>query len=191
MKDYSKAGDRQLIADCLAGESLAWEALIHRYQRLIYSIPYKYRLSPDDAADVFQSVCVAILEKLSSLRDESKLSSWIITTTVRECWKLKRRERRGVASLDDEDNLVADVPAEGQLPDEIIQALEEQHLVRRGLELLDQRCRTLLSFLFYEKEDWSYEQIAGELGMPVASIGPTRGRCLKKLRDILRKLGLT
>jgi RNA polymerase sigma factor (sigma-70 family) len=191
MTDYTKAADVQLIAACLAGESSAWETLISRYQRLIYSIPHKYRLTPDEAADVFQSVCLALVEKLGALRDETKLSSWLITTTMRECWKLKRRQRGDMISLDDEENEAGDLPAPERLPDEIIQTLQEQQFVRQGLAMMDERCTALLTYLFYEKEDWSYERISLQLGMPVPSIGPTRDRCLKKLKQILKKLGLT
>jgi RNA polymerase sigma factor (sigma-70 family) len=191
MKDYAKAADAELIAACLEGEPQAWEALIERYQRLIYSIPYKYHLSPDDAADVFQFVCLSLLEKLDALRDETKLSSWLITTTMRECWKVKRQGQRTVIDLDDEASGVSELPSDEPLPDEILQTLEEQHLLRQGLAMMDERCKTLLRYLFYEKEEWSYEQISHELGMPVPSIGPTRKRCLDKLKRILKKMGLS
>lgn len=191
MADYTKAADRQLIAACLEGESHAWEELLKRYRRLIYSIPYKYHLSSDEAADVFQSVCVALLEGLSALRDETKLSSWLMTTTMRECWKVKRQQRREVTDLDDGQSGMVEVAAEAQLPDEVIQTMQEQQLVRQGIEQLDERCRTLLTYLFYEKEEWSYEQISQKLGMPASSIGPTRGRCLSKLKQILKRLGLS
>ena len=193
MTDYTTAADAELIAACLHGDSRAWEAVINRYRRLIYSIPYKYRLSSDDAADVFQSVCVALLEGLSALRDEAKLSSWLITTTTRECWKLKRRQRQetDLMSSTDEEKGMVELVAEERLPDQLIQTWQEQQLVRQGIEQLEARCRTLLTYLFYEKQEWSYEHIAQELGMPPSSIGPTRGRCLKKLKRILKKLGLS
>lgn len=191
MSDYGKATDTQLIAACLDGEAEAWEELLKRYRRLIYSIPYKYGFSPDQAADIFQSVCVTMLEQLRTLRDERKLSSWLITTTLRECWKVKRREQREISNPDDEGEALAALPADGPLPDELVQTLEEQHLVRQAIQRLDDRCRALLTYLFYEKEEWSYERISRQLGMPVASIGPTRGRCLEKLKRILRKWGIS
>jgi RNA polymerase sigma factor (sigma-70 family) len=193
MGDYTKAPDRELIAACLDGDTQAWEALINRYRRLIHSIPYKYRLTQDDVSDVFQSVCLGLMEGLGRLRDEAKLSSWLITLTVRECWKLKQRRRRetNMDDPDDESAGWADIPADGPLPDEIIQRWQEQQLLRQGLKQLDERCQRLLRYLFYQKEEWSYEQIAQDLGMPLASIGPTRGRCLRKLRRALKNLGLT
>ncbi|MBI3949175.1 MAG: sigma-70 family RNA polymerase sigma factor [Acidobacteria bacterium] len=192
MDNDMKAADAELIAACLQGESRAWEALLNRYRRLIYSIPAKYRLPPDDVADVFQSVCVALLQGLSTLRDETKLSSWLITTTTRECWKLKRRQRQDtdIAGSDEELDGMVDIAAEQPLPDEMIQTLQEQQLVRQGVEQLDERCKTLINYLFYDEEKWSYDQISQDLGMPPSSIGPTRGRCLEKLKRILKKLGL-
>src|SRR6266480_1604267 len=92
--DLAERDDRTLLAACLDGDHSAWEALITRYQRLIYSIPIKARLSHDDAADIFQSVCLKLYEKLSTIRDGERISSWLITTTSRECWRLSARNRR-------------------------------------------------------------------------------------------------
>ena len=86
--------DRQLVEACLKGDREAWEVLIIRYQRLIYSIPVKHGFSPVDAADIFQSVCVKLIERLSTLRDHDRVSSWLITTTTRECWRLVSERRR-------------------------------------------------------------------------------------------------
>src|SRR5215217_5467689 len=91
--DLRPREDRELIADCLDGDQDAWAALIARYQRLIYSIPIKARLSADDASDIFQSVCLKLYEKLSTLRDSEKISSWLITTTTRESWRVSARNR--------------------------------------------------------------------------------------------------
>ena len=96
--ELAQRGDRELIVACLDGDSTAWETLITRYQRLIYSIPMKARLSPDDASDIFQSVCLKLYEKLSTLRDHERVSSWLITTTTREVWRVAARNRRNATS---------------------------------------------------------------------------------------------
>src|SRR5215813_13332069 len=93
-EDLTQLDDPVLVSACLAGDSSAWETLIKRYQRLIYSIPLKARLSPDDASDIFQSICLKLFEKLSTLREHQKLSAWLITTTTRECWRIAARNRR-------------------------------------------------------------------------------------------------
>lgn len=180
--------DRALVAACLEGDHSAWETLITRYQRLIYSIPIKARLSQDDAADIFQSVCLKLYEKLTTIRDTERISSWLITTTSRECWRLSARNRRESASTggsDDEDNYLKEIPATGPLADEQREILEQQHQVRRSVEALPERCRDLITMLFYQKDELSYADIATRMRMPVPSVGPTRARCLEKLRKLL------
>lgn len=187
-KDLNQNEDRELVARCLEGDHTAWEALIRRYQRLIYSIPIKARLSQEDAADIFQSVCLKLYEKLDSIRDSERISSWLITTTSRECWRMAARNRRdGVPPVSDDDNNsnLMEIPATGPLADEEREALERQQQVRQSVESLQDRCRELLTMLFYEKDELSYVDIARRMKMPVPSIGPTRARCLEKLKKLL------
>jgi RNA polymerase sigma factor (sigma-70 family) len=187
--DLALRKDQELIARCLDGDHSAWEALIARYQRLIYSIPVRSRLSADDAADIFQSVCLKLYEKLSTLRDSEKISSWLITTTKREVWRVSARNRResvvaGSENDDDQDGLIQ-VADTAPIADEQRQALEEQQMVRQSVEALPERCRNLLTMLFYEKDELSYADIARRMKMPVPSVGPTRARCLDKLKKLL------
>jgi RNA polymerase sigma factor (sigma-70 family) len=187
--DYTQQTDREIVAACLEGDSAAWEVLIGRYQRLIYSIPLKTGLNSDDAADIFQSVCVKLLEKLQTLRDHEKLSSWLITTTTRESWRvsaLRRRTNSIDSHGDDEGQDPAGyIAAAGPLADEEREALEQQQIVRDAVAALAERCRDLISMLFYQKDELSYADIARRMKMPVASIGPTRARCLEKLKKLL------
>ena len=188
-EDLALREDRELIAACLEGDHKAWEALIARYQRLIYSIPIRARLSTDDAADIFQSICLKLYEKLSTLRDHEKISSWLITTTTREVWRVSARNRResvpaGNENSDDRDD-AAEIAATTPLADEQQQAFEQQQIVRQSLDALPERCRNLLSMLFYEKDELSYADIARRMKMPVPSVGPTRARCLEKLKKLL------
>ena len=179
--------DRALVVACLAGDHFAWEALISRYQRLIYSIPIKARLSQDDAADIFQAVCLKLYEKLPTIRDSERISSWLITTTSRECWRLSARNRKESSPSVDEDQggFLREIPANGPLADEQREILEKQHQVRQAVQSLPERCRELISMLFYQKDELSYVDIAGRMKMPVPSVGPTRARCLEKLRKLL------
>jgi RNA polymerase sigma factor (sigma-70 family) len=188
-EDLAQWGDRQLIEACLAGEHYAWEVLISRYKRLIYSIPLKSRLSADDASDIFQTVCLTLYEKLDTLRDHGKISSWLITAN-RECWRvanrLQRESRRMASSDEDQSDPIADIPALAPMPDEEREVLERQQAVRQSVESLPARCRELLTMLFYQADDWSYSEIARRMDMPVPSVGPTRARCLEKLRRLLQ-----
>lgn len=189
-EDVVPRTDRELIAACLAGDAAAWEAIVARYQRLVYSIPLKARLSTDDAADIFQSVWLKLYEKLAGLRDHEKLSSWLITTTTREVWRVTARKRRDAAPTasddDDQTDALSQIAATAPLADAERELLEQQQLVRNALEALPERCRNLLTMLFYEKDELSYAEIARRMGMPVPSVGPTRARCLEKMRKMLQ-----
>ncbi len=187
MAGLEKQSDQQLIGRCLRGDERAWQALILRYERLIYSIPVRYGFDQDSRADIFQTVSLRLLEELSQLRDRSKLASWLITTTLRECWKRKREASRLVS--DGEAWQEGEEPSEQARAVEERQLLEEQYLVRQGLQRLDERCRRLLELQFYADVPLSYQQISDNLQIPIPSIGPTRGRCLEKLRQLLRRLG--
>lgn len=185
--NLAELDDRALVAACLEGDHSAWETLITRYQRLICSIPIKARLSQDDAADIFQSVCLKLYKKLPTIRDSERISSWLITTTSRECWRLSARNRRDSAPSggDDDDSPQKEIPATGPLADEQREILERQHEVRRAVNALPERCRDLVTMLFYQKDELSYADIASRMKMPVPSVGPTRARCLEKLKKLL------
>jgi RNA polymerase sigma factor (sigma-70 family) len=183
---YKTLGDPELIALCLRGDSQAWEALILRYKRLIYSIPVRFSFSPSDCSDVFQSVCLRLIEHLGELKDENKVSGWLITTTTRHCIHV-RSQRKRETSTDES----FDEPRDpGDNIEEIrIQSQAQQNL-REAVELLPDRCRKLLDLLYFDPKDPSYESISETMEMPVPSIGPTRARCLEKLRTILRRRGM-
>jgi RNA polymerase sigma factor (sigma-70 family) len=186
---FAERDDRKIIEACLNGDASAWEALILRYQRLIYSIPLKSRLSQDDAADIFQAVCLKLYEKLETLRDHEKLSAWIITTTTRESWRLLARQKREVSvdepASEDESEPLALLASDAPLADEERIFLEQQQSVRQAVSALPDRCKNLVTMLFYKKDELSYTEIARQMDMPVASIGPTRARCLEKLKKLL------
>jgi RNA polymerase sigma factor (sigma-70 family) len=190
MYDYVQLTDIELIERCLEQDAGAWEQLIRRYQRLIASITVKFGLNSEDSADVFQAVCLTLLKQLSDLRDHARLSSWLITVTVRECWKLRHR-RHPVNSLDDPEwEWVANTQDKAQqLIDGYLLMVERQHLVRRSVEMLSPKCRNLIEHLFYAIPPTPYAEISRQLNIPVASIGPMRGRCLAKLRENLKKYG--
>jgi len=186
--------DEQLLAGCRRGEEGAWEALVLRYQRLIYTIPRRAGLDEDAAAEVFQDVFTTLLESIDAIEQPSRLQAWLVTTAKRKTWRAVGRAKalRPFASDDEEgaDELY-DLADEGLLPDEALTRLEEQHLVRAALGELGDRCRTLLQMLFYAAEPPPYSEIAAALGTSEGSIGPTRARCLKKLLDALKKKGFS
>lgn len=192
------ASDDALLAACLRGERAAWDALVDRYAGLIYSIPLKYGLSEADAGDVFQSVCVTLLEKLGTIRDPHRLPAWLITTTTRESWTLVRGRRRELAGAvaagrrSDEGELQpADESVDpAPLPEEELLALERRALVRNAVGQLPGGCRRLVEALFTDTaQRASYQELADALDIPLNSLGPTRARCLAKLRRLLDAAG--
>jgi RNA polymerase sigma factor (sigma-70 family) len=190
-EEYTHLTDRELVTACLDNDAKAWETLILRYQRLIYSIPIKQGFSSVDAADVFQSVCLILLKKLPSLRKQEKLFSWLMTTTTRECWRVAAQWRReGTVEIRDPDDPVdklSEIASQEPLAEEQRIVLEQQQILRASIERLPERCRQLISLLFYQTDELSYTEIAARLKMPVASVGPNRARCLQKLKKDLEK----
>jgi RNA polymerase sigma factor (sigma-70 family) len=186
--------DEQLLAACKRGDEGAWEALVLRYQRLIYAIPRRAGLDEDAAAEIFQDVFTTLLESIESIEQPSRLQAWLVTTAKRKTWRTVGRAKalRPFASEEGEGgDEMYDLADEGLLPDEALTRLEEQHLVRAALAELGDRCRALLQMLFYAAEPPPYSEIAAALGTSEGSIGPTRARCLKKLLDALKKKGFS
>src|SRR5260370_20623036 len=85
---------------CLEGDALAWETLIMRYRRFIYSIPVRFGFRSPDAADIFQNVCVKLIEHLHEVKDEKKLSAWLATITSRQCLSVTYAKQRESAPPD-------------------------------------------------------------------------------------------
>lgn len=175
--------DAQLIQGCLEGDEIAWKDLINRYGRLVYSVPRRYGLSPSDADDVFQNVFSLVFRRLAGLRNQQRLAPWLITISYRETQRvLKKSPPAG--DIDEATPDGADPP-----PDQV-QAWERQHVVHRALEQLGPPCRELLTALFLDSSESSYQQVSIRLGIPFGSIGPMRARCFRKLEAILVRLGI-
>src|SRR5262249_58060401 len=143
-------------------------------QRLIYSIARKLSRSPEDAADVFQQVCLELYQRLSDLRDVETLPAWLIIVTRRQAGAVWKSGRMLVPLKDDFPAL-----------EDYIGAIENEHLVESAMLDLPERCRLLINLLYLYPSPLSYAAVAERLGMPVSSIGPTRARCLEKLRKLL------
>jgi RNA polymerase sigma factor (sigma-70 family) len=176
--------DHLLVQMCLDGVAAAWDTLVERYRKLVYSIPVQLGLGEADADDVFQSVFLTLHRFLRTLRDRTRLSAWLITTTRRECYRLiKRRRRDGAFPLEVFETA-------GESVDQQTERWETQQTVRRALEKLGDRDRRLVSMLFLDQGSPNYEAIAAEMGMRIGSIGPTRARILAKLQRILEEMAM-
>jgi len=183
--------DAQLIAACTRKEGWAWDALVDRYKRLVYSIALRCGLGQEDAADVFQTVFVALLEHAHTLRAPQGLAAWLITTTKRESWRVLRQQQREPTDVDDDAGPEAwtDGGASPAHADEGLWA--DQMLVQEALQRLGGGCKDLLRLLYFDANEPSYEEISRRLKIPQGSIGPTRARCLQKMRALLQGMGMT
>jgi RNA polymerase sigma factor (sigma-70 family) len=181
--------DARLVRECLKGNEQAWAAVIQKYKRLIYSIPLKYGLAPEDAADVFQAVCLELFSELANLRKVEALQSWLISVTIHKCLRWKKQARsQGVVELDAQQQEHPD--AASLAPSAMLEQLEREQSVRQAISRLPARCAEMIRLLFYEHPPLPYVEIARRLGLATGSIGFIRGRCLKRLQKALEEQGL-
>jgi len=178
--------DERLVRECCKGNQDAWSALIEKYKNLIFSIPIKFGLSRDDAADVFQAVCVELLHGLPRLREPKALPKWLMQTTYHQCLRLKKQR---LNLLDDALEVEQREGDPGQLPEEIVRHVEREQSVREAIAALPQRCGQMVTMLFFDDPPRPYEEVAKQLKLATGSIGFIRGRCLKKLRELLEEKG--
>ena len=179
----SPRGDRELVASCLSGDERAWSELIDRYNRLIFSIPLKQGLSRDEAADIFQAVCLDLVAELPRLRDPQALPAWLIQTTLHKVSKWRRRNDRYVP---DEGTHTEHAPApEADMPDALIREVQQAQALRDAVGSLSDRCQRMVQMLFFETPARPYKDVASQLGVATGSIGFLRSRCLDRLRSAL------
>ena len=178
--------DRILIKRCREGSSGAWHQLLNKYERLVYSVPLRYGLSRDDAADIAQITFTILIQSLHNLSADSHLGPWLVTVARRHTWRLLERNRREGAS---ERLEVTDVAERGVLLGKSeADSVEHWELIQwleAGLSKLGVSCRELLLALYFQPGRSSYAEVAARLKMPIGSIGPRRARCLKSLRQAL------
>jgi RNA polymerase sigma factor (sigma-70 family) len=177
--------DARLVARCLDGDRRAWDALVTRHERLVYAVARAWRLSDEDLGDVFQEVFAALVRGLPRMRDARTLVRWLSSTTDRVARTKALRSRREQA-LQSGDETAIERVADGAAPvGADLEALERQAIVRLALSRVPDRCRRLLLALYYEDPTPAYSELATRLGVPVGSLGPTRARCMEKLREFL------
>jgi RNA polymerase sigma factor (sigma-70 family) len=178
--------DARLIRYCLNGDERAWAALIEKYKNLIYSIPLRYGASPDDAADIFQSVCVELLSELPRLRKRASFRSWLITVTAHQAFQWKRKTRR---RAEDELTPADEERLETDPSPDVVEQLQREQVMREAIAELPERCREMITLLFFSEPQLPYRDVAKQLGLAVGSIGFIRGRCLKRLQKMLEDRG--
>jgi RNA polymerase sigma factor (sigma-70 family) len=169
-----------LVAQARAGDRHAWDALVERYAPLIWSICRQYRLGRADAEDVAQSVWLHLVDHLHQIRKPAALPGWLATTTRRECARLVRAARGPhAASYPLDAETIADERA-GAADREVL-AAERHAALRQAFAGLPADGQQLIALLIADPPV-PYAEISARLGIPIGSIGPTRRRCLDRMR---------
>jgi RNA polymerase sigma factor (sigma-70 family) len=177
----------RLVEECLRGNEQAWHVLVDRYKNLIYSIPLRYGAPPQDAADIFQGVCLDLFNELPRLRDAEALQSWLIRVTTHKCYHWKRQQRSRESGWNEGDIEARSVG--GVVLPDMLADLEREQLVRDAIAQLPPRCREMIELLFFESPPLPYSEVAQRLRLAKGSIGFIRGRCLQRLKKILEGKG--
>ena len=173
-----------LVAACRVGQPGAWDELVRRYARLIYAVSRRYGLREDEAADVFQAVCMELWEHLDSVRDVTVLSRWLVVVASRKSWQVRRARDRWITGLAD-DSAEPLVSRLSVSPEDIAIANSDAEQMRTMLERLGPRDRELIWYVFFDPTCPSYDVIASRLGVSPDTIGSLRTRCLRRLRWVL------
>jgi RNA polymerase sigma factor (sigma-70 family) len=172
----------RLVAAAAAGDPQAWDALVSRYVALLWSIALRHGLNESDAADVVQNTWLRLFEHINDVREPARVGSWLATTAQRESLRCVAYRQRLVLS---DDETTFDGPDLLQAPpDEALLAREQADAARAALDTLPPTWRSLVEMLTQDPP-LSYEEIVADLGVPIGSIGPTRGRCVRRLRAIV------
>jgi len=177
----------RLVAGCLSGDERAWHVLLDRYKNLIYSIPLRYGAPHQDAADIFQAVCLDLFNELPRLRDAEALQGWLIRVTTHKCYHWKRRQVSRESDMDD--GKMETISSRAMIPPEVIVGLEREQMVRESISELPPRCREMIELLFFEHPPMPYNEVAKRLRLAKGSIGFIRGRCLKRMKKLLEEKG--
>jgi len=164
-----------LVAAARGGDRQAWDALVERYAPLVWSICRRYRLSHADAEDVGQSIWLRLVDQLDKIREPAALPGWISTTTRRECQRVQSHTL--TYTLD-----AGDIRDERASAEQELLAAERQAALREAVTQLPPDGQQLIALLVADPPV-PYAEISARLGIPVGSIGPTRGRCLDRMRQ--------
>jgi RNA polymerase sigma factor (sigma-70 family) len=165
------------------GDPRAWERLVEKFGRLIWAMTREFKLSESDAADVVQATWLRLLEHIDSLRSPDRVGSWLAATARNECLR-NLTARKRIVLVQDDTTLKTDTAGVPDI-DERLLADERVQDVRKALAHLPGRWQRLLELLMADPPA-TYAEISDRLGIPIGSIGPTRGRCLEVLRGVLQ-----
>lgn len=180
--DFDTQDAAQLVRRAAQGDRRAWEGLIEKYARLIWSITRDFKLSESDASDVAQVTWLRLLEHIDRIEHPDRVGSWLAATARNECLRCLAARKKVV--LADDDVVLEGAAAPAPEIDERLLSAERSQTVREALSHLPWRWRRMIELLM-DDPPASYAEISHELGLPMGSIGPTRSRCFARLRELL------
>lgn len=181
----SSSDEERLVKQCLNGSQESWAELVSTYRGLVYSIALRYGAKHQDAADIFQAVCLEVFKSLAQVRNAQSLRSWLITVTLRQAYRWKNRLSNDV-ELDAMDMEIAEGIA---VAPETVGQFQQAEAVHKALEQLLPRNAELVRLLFFQQPALPYTEIARRLGLATGSVAFIRARCLSKLRKTLAEIG--
>jgi RNA polymerase sigma factor (sigma-70 family) len=179
MTDSTTLTDR--VAAARNGDRAAWDSLVEQYMPLVLGVAGRYRLCPDDVADVSQALWLRLVEHLDDIREPRALPGWIVTTTKHEALRLLKTRQRAIPVDPLTGFALNEVGNDDGVEDDLLR-LERHQALREGLRELRPQHQALLLLLLADPP-LSYDDISRRLGIPKGSIGPTRARCLEALRN--------
>lgn len=169
------------VEDLRAGQPAAWQRFMKEQGRVILAVGRRVGLDANDREELFQNTCLIAYRSIDQLRDASRLSSWVYSIAYRTGIELVRKRKQLGPDDAEMERLASSEPS----PEQILERIEVSRKVRQGLDKIGDTCRGLLDLLYLHPDEPSYEEISKRLSMPIGSIGPTRARCLEKLRKAL------
>lgn len=175
------ASDADLLDGIRRGDVDAWDALVGKYERLVYTIARRNGLDHEDSADLTQTVFLALLDSMDRIHDHERLAYWLMTVARRHAWRQRaRRDREEPVPLEAFDR-----------PDRTDPYGDWERTValQDALHRIGDPCREVLIRLYFDPAEPSYAEIGRALGCAVGTIGPMRGRCLQRLRRLLGEWG--
>ncbi len=172
----------EMVRAAAAGDAVAWERVVDRYVALLWAVALRHGLSHSDAADVVQNTWVRLLEHIDTVREPARIGAWLATTAQRESLRCIGHRNRMVPGGDGEafdvhDRLLPDA-------DEDLIRREQARAARHALDSLPATWRSLVEMLALDERP-SYAEIGAELGLPVGSVGPTRGRAVRRIQFLM------
>ncbi|MFD0024911.1 RNA polymerase sigma factor [Streptomyces sp. NPDC058382] len=178
----ARKGNAEILAGCERGEQAAWDEMVDRFGRLIWSVIRGYRMNDVDAEDVRQLTWFRLVQNVSRIRDPERVGDWLATVARRESIKAVTRGKRLVMVGDSE--TLEGLSGHHESPEQITLRAHHNEEVHRAVSTLSEQCRGVLT-LALEDPPASYEEISASLSMTVGSVGPIRTRCLRRLRRVL------